>query len=40
MKLDFAGRIQELEILDTLWRKAGAQLLVLYGRRRLGKLPC
>jgi AAA+ ATPase superfamily predicted ATPase len=37
MKLDFAGRIQELEVLDTLWRKAGAQLLVLYGRRRVGK---
>lgn len=37
MKLDFAGRTQELEVLDALWRRTGAQMLVLYGRRRVGK---
>ncbi len=29
MKFDFVGRTQELEVLDALWRKDGAQLLVL-----------
>lgn len=37
MKFDFVGRTQELEVLDALWRRDGAQLLVLYGRRRVGK---
>lgn len=32
MKLDFAGRTQELEVLDALWRRTGAQLLVLFAR--------
>jgi hypothetical protein len=37
MKFDFLGRGQELELLDNLWETPGAQFLVLYGRRRIGK---
>ena len=37
MKFDFIGRDQELSLLDNLWESPGAQLLVLYGRRRVGK---
>lgn len=33
----FIGRDRELELLDTLYRNRGAALLVLYGRRRVGK---
>jgi AAA+ ATPase superfamily predicted ATPase len=34
---NFVGRQAELQLLDRLWHAAGAQLLVLYGRRRIGK---
>lgn len=37
MKFDFMGRDQELSLLDNLWGSPGSQLLVLYGRRRVGK---
>jgi hypothetical protein len=37
MKFDFIGREQELNLLDNLWEAPGAQFLVLYGRRRVGK---
>ena len=37
MKFPFLGRQQELELLDNLWQAPGAQFLVLYGRRRVGK---
>ena len=36
-KTDFVGRVNELAILDDLWNSPGAQLLILYGRRRIGK---
>ncbi|HNT26455.1 MAG TPA: DUF234 domain-containing protein [Anaerolineales bacterium] len=37
MKFDFMGRSQESGLLDDLWEAPGAQFLVLYGRRRIGK---
>jgi uncharacterized protein len=37
MKFPFLGREQELTLLDQLWEAPGAQFLVLYGRRRIGK---
>lgn len=37
MKFPFLGREQELKLLDQLWEAPGAQFLVLYGRRRVGK---
>ena len=37
MKFPFLGRRQELQLLDQLWVAPGAQFLVLYGRRRIGK---
>lgn len=37
MKFPFRGRQQELSLLDHLWEASGAQFLVLYGRRRVGK---
>jgi hypothetical protein len=37
MKFGFLGRDQELNLLDELWASPGAQFLVLYGRRRVGK---
>ncbi len=37
MSSKFIGRSQELELLDTLWNTPGAQFLILYGRRRVGK---
>jgi AAA+ ATPase superfamily predicted ATPase len=37
MKLKFQGRDAELTQLHRLWTKNGAQLLILYGRRRIGK---
>lgn len=37
MKFSFLGRTQELSLLDHLWNAPGAQFLVLYGRRRVGK---
>jgi AAA+ ATPase superfamily predicted ATPase len=33
----FVGRADELELLDNLWHQEGAKLLILYGRRRVGK---
>ena len=33
----FFGRTKELEILEKLYKKRGFELLVLYGRRRIGK---
>ena len=34
---DFIGRKRELDALNTLYRKKGFQMMVLYGRRRVGK---
>ncbi len=33
----FIGRYQELKLLDELWDSPRASLLILYGRRRVGK---
>ena len=33
----FKGRVRELNLLDELWQAPDATLLVLYGRRRVGK---
>lgn len=33
----FIGREQELETLNALWEKQTFQMVVLYGRRRIGK---
>lgn len=37
MNLLFVGRDAELDLLDRLWGRPGATLLILYGRRRVGK---
>jgi uncharacterized protein len=37
MKSEFVGRITELQLLDDLWDRDRAALLILYGRRRVGK---
>jgi uncharacterized protein len=37
MRASFIGREQELSLLDALWEAPGAQFLILYGRRRVGK---
>lgn len=37
MKPPFIGRAAELQLLDRLWARPGATLLILYGRRRVGK---
>jgi uncharacterized protein len=34
---DFRGRVEELKLLDELWNSPSATLLILYGRRRVGK---
>lgn len=34
---DFIGREGELEVLDDLWEAPNSSLLILYGRRRVGK---
>lgn len=34
---DFINRKDTLGLLETLWSKKGAQLVVIYGRRRVGK---
>jgi uncharacterized protein len=34
---DFKGRFRELALLDELWAASEATLLILYGRRRVGK---
>ncbi|WP_374686616.1 ATP-binding protein [Promineifilum sp.] len=36
-RADFVGRRRELEVLDRLWDSNRATLLILYGRRRVGK---
>ena len=33
----FIGRKEELEILENLYNKQGFQMMVMYGRRRIGK---
>jgi uncharacterized protein len=35
--IDFKGRSRELSLLDELWAAGEATLLILYGRRRVGK---
>ena len=35
--MNFFGRNQELALLDNLQQRDGAQMLILYGRRRIGK---
>ena len=35
--MSFVAREMELGLLDDLYRRRGAQLLILYGRRRVGK---
>jgi len=37
MKPSFVGRETELQLLDRLWARPDATLLILYGRRRVGK---
>lgn len=37
MNFRFTDREQELDYIETMYRQQGAQLLVVYGRRRLGK---
>ncbi len=34
---EFKGRVKELRLLDDLWSAADPTLLILYGRRRVGK---
>lgn len=36
-KTDFRGRTSELKLLNRLWESEAASLLILYGRRRVGK---
>jgi len=36
-KAAFVGRSRELEVLNNLWSSEKARLLILYGRRRVGK---
>ncbi len=36
-KATFVARSRELEVLDNLWASQKARLLILYGRRRVGK---
>ena len=36
-KTEFKGRHAELKVLDDLWNSPNATLLILYGRRRVGK---
>ena len=36
-RTDFKGRISELKLLNELWDSPKATLLILYGRRRVGK---
>ena len=33
----FRGRVQELNLIDRLWQDTDAAMLILYGRRRVGK---
>jgi uncharacterized protein len=36
-RTEFYGRAAELRLLDRLWKSSKATLLILYGRRRVGK---
>ncbi len=36
-RTDFKGRVNELQLLNELWDSSKATLLILYGRRRVGK---
>ncbi|RMD48667.1 MAG: hypothetical protein D6835_06130, partial [Candidatus Thermofonsia bacterium] len=36
-RASFVGRSRELQVLDNLWQTNKATLLILYGRRRVGK---
>lgn len=36
-RASFVGRSRELQVLDNLWQSNKATLLILYGRRRVGK---
>lgn len=33
----FVGRVRELEMLDSLWKREGVKTCLIYGRRRIGK---
>lgn len=35
--MEFVGRNRELQILETFFQATNAGLLILYGRRRIGK---
>jgi len=37
LRKEFIGRKEELALLDKQWSSSGASLLILYGRRRVGK---
>ena len=37
MRVPFIGRQRELSLLDSLWESNNSTLLILYGRRRVGK---
>ena len=34
---EFVGRTEELETLDEIWASGKSALVILYGRRRVGK---
>ncbi len=36
-RANFVGRSRELQVLNNLWQSSRATLLILYGRRRVGK---
>ncbi|MCP4417444.1 MAG: ATP-binding protein [Chloroflexi bacterium] len=37
MAKTFIGRVGELEMLNRMWKSSKAELIILYGRRRVGK---
>lgn len=37
MSKEFIGRFGELSLLDNIWKTHSASLIILYGRRRIGK---
>ena len=37
MDSEFIGRQSELALVDNIWESSKAALLILYGRRRVGK---
>ncbi|HRQ42448.1 MAG TPA: ATP-binding protein [Chloroflexota bacterium] len=37
MAKEFIGRREELKLLDRLWNSSDSELIILYGRRRVGK---